>query len=76
MASLEYTGLVFKETLRLWPPAPEIIRTSDQEFYINDLKIPNNTQLNLSPYFSGRNPKYFPNPNEFKPERYINEDTE
>nr|QUF59386.1 cytochrome p450 CYP3049C1 [Brachionus angularis] len=76
MTLLEYTGCVFKETLRLWPPAPEIIRVSDQDFYINGLKIPKNTQINLSPHFSGRNPKYFPNPDEFRPERFLKEDTD
>nr|UOU03252.1 cytochrome P450 3049C1 [Brachionus rubens] len=74
ISRLEYTGCVFKETLRLWPPAPEILRVSTEEFYINDLKVPKNTPVNLSPYFSGRNPKYFPNPDHFEPERFTNQE--
>nr|AHL88995.1 cytochrome p450 3049C1 [Brachionus koreanus] len=73
LTKLEYTECVFKETLRLWPPAPEILRVSTDDFYINDFKIPKNTQINLSPYFSGRNEKYFPNPDKFIPERFLNE---
>lgn len=76
MTELVYTGCVFKETLRLWPPAPELIRTADEDFYINNYKIPKGTQLNLSPYFCGRNEKFFPNPTDFKPERFLNEDSE
>lgn len=71
LTKLEYTECVFKETLRLWPPAPEILRVSTDDFYIQNFKIPKHTQINLSPYLSGRNEKYFPNPMEFRPERFL-----
>nr|QVK45596.1 cytochrome P450 [Brachionus paranguensis] len=73
LTKLEYTECVFKETLRLWPPAPEILRVSTDELCIGGFRIPKNTQINLSPYFSGRNEKHFSNPNEFRPERFLNE---
>lgn len=75
MSKLEYTNCVIKETLRLWPPAPLISRLTTDEFYIHGYKIPKNTQINMSPYFSARDPSYFPNPNEFRPERFLKENS-
>ena len=37
---LRYTGCVYKETLRLWPPIPEIARQVNCEFFANGIKLP------------------------------------
>nr|AHL88992.1 cytochrome p450 3049A1 [Brachionus koreanus] len=73
LANLDYTSCVFKETLRKYPPAPEFSRKTHKEIEINGVKIPANTWLMCSPYISGHNPEYFPEPEEFKPERFLKE---
>jgi cholesterol 24(S)-hydroxylase len=73
MNKLEYTNCVFKETLRLWPPAPIMSRVTDRDFLINNYKIPPNTQLTISPHLNGRSAEYFPDPDKFKPERFLKE---
>nr|APA31884.1 cytochrome p450 06963 [Brachionus plicatilis] len=71
LANLEYTSCVFNETLRKWPPAPEFSRKTYKEIEINGIKIPKNTWIMCSPFISGHNPEYFPEPEEFKPERFL-----
>nr|QUF59384.1 cytochrome p450 CYP3049B2 [Brachionus angularis] len=68
---LKYCSAVFKESLRLWPPVPRITRKCLDEMEINGLKIPANSIMNLSTYLNSRLEKYFENPLEFKPERFI-----
>ena len=67
---LHYTHCVYKETLRLWPPIPEIARFTRKDIKINDVAIPKNSWLQVSTYVSGRTDKYFNNPAEFRPERF------
>lgn len=40
LTNLEYTGAVFKEALRKWPPAPEFSRKSAEDIQIDGFKIP------------------------------------
>nr|ATW72316.1 cytochrome p450 CYP3049A4 [Brachionus calyciflorus] len=70
LSQLEYTNCVFKETLRKWPPAPEFSRRTYEEIEINGVRIPKNTWIMLSPYVSGRNSEYFPEPEKFIPDRF------
>nr|ATW72322.1 cytochrome p450 CYP3049F2 [Brachionus calyciflorus] len=71
VAKLTYTNCVYKETLRMWPPIPEIARISDKEIEINGLKIPPKTWIQVSTYVSGRYEEYFEEPEKFLPERFL-----
>jgi cytochrome P450 len=68
---LEYTGCVFKETLRKWPSTGQFSRQTTQSLSLNGVYIPENTWVCLSPFVSSRNPNNFPNPEEFIPERFM-----
>ena len=46
--NLEYTGLVFKETMRLWPAAGQVHRTLTREIIVNDIKIPKGATVVVS----------------------------
>lgn len=66
---------MIKETLRLWPPAGGGSRNIDvDDFKINDFLIPKGTHVMPSTYLCGRWNEYFPNPLEFKPERFLKEE--
>ena len=61
---------MYKETLRLWPPIPEIARLVKHEIKINGHKIPEDSWLQVSTYVSARQEEYFDDPFQFKPERF------
>jgi cholesterol 24(S)-hydroxylase len=67
---LSYTGCTFKETLRLWPPIPEIGRHCTKTFEINGYEIPVDSMLQVSTYVSGRYDKFFEQPQKFEPDRF------
>lgn len=77
LANLHYTNCVYKETLRLWPPIPEIGREikedEDAGLEINGFKVPAGSWLQVSSYISARNEKFFKDSYEFKPERFSHE---
>ncbi|XP_075153111.1 putative cytochrome P450 4ac1 isoform X3 [Haematobia irritans] len=70
---MEYLECVLKETLRLYPSVPFIARTCTAETHINGLILPDNTQVNVHIYDIMRDPKHFPDPEVFKPERFLAE---
>jgi len=67
---LRYTEMVLAESMRLFPPAWAIGRRNIAEYRILDYRIPARSILLMSPYTMGRDPRWFPNPDEFNPERW------
>jgi hypothetical protein len=45
IAKLKYIGCVFNESLRLWPPAPDVFRVTTEQTCIAGVNIPANTTL-------------------------------
>ncbi|KAM7350270.1 uncharacterized protein ACRADG_008885 [Cochliomyia hominivorax] len=70
---MKYLELVIKESLRLYPPAPIIGRVTEEDHKFGDKTIPRNTQILILIYALFRDPDYFPRPNEFVPERFVND---
>ncbi|KAJ3696927.1 hypothetical protein LUZ61_000632 [Rhynchospora tenuis] len=74
---LKYMHLVIKETLRLHPPAPLLLpRQCREECRVFDYDIPKGTTVLVNAWAIGRDPKYWENPEEFKPERFMNSTTD
>ncbi|XP_033640003.1 cholesterol 24-hydroxylase-like [Asterias rubens] len=71
LSKLEYMVAVLKETLRLRPPAAGTVRITTSDCVISNTKIPASTILGISFYASGRNGKYWENPLEFIPDRFL-----
>ncbi|XP_022725705.1 cytochrome P450 71B37-like [Durio zibethinus] len=69
---LQYLKMVIKETLRLHPPAPLLIaREAMSQFKINGYNIYPKTVIQINAWAIARDPKYWNNPEEFSPERFI-----
>ncbi|XP_020266929.1 cytochrome P450 93A3-like [Asparagus officinalis] len=69
--NLPYLQAVVKETLRLHPAIPMIIRESNEHCKINGYDIPAKTRLLVNVWAIGRDPNHWSKPLDFKPERFI-----
>ena len=70
---LPILNAIINETLRLKPPFIFVTREANEETELKDLgiKIPKNTLISIQAYMIHRNPKFFPDPLEFKPTRFL-----
>jgi len=73
LAHLKYTKRVIQEALRLYPPAWMIPHYVENEAIIGGHRIPARSPILLSPFASHRDPKFWPDPEEFDPERFTPE---
>jgi len=62
--------LVFDESLRLYPPAWVITRRTLTDLIVDEVLIPANSLVIVSPWLVHRNPKAWENPNAFMPDRF------
>lgn len=69
-ARLPYTRQIVEETLRLYPPAYFFGRETLRPIEILGYTVPPRAQVLLSPYVSHRDPRFFPEPERFDPERF------
>lgn len=71
--NLPYIQSIVKETLRLHPTGPLIVRQSTEDCNIGGYYIPSKTTLFVNLWAIGRDSNYWENPLEFQPLRFINE---
>lgn len=74
ITNLSYLQAIVKETLRLHPTGPLIVRESSEDCTIGGYEIPAKTRLFVNVWAIGRDPKHWENPLEFRPERFIGEE--
>jgi cytochrome P450 len=67
---MPYAMQVFKESMRLYPPGYIIGRESVSEVRVGPYRLPPKTTLFINIYGMHRNPKYFPDPERFDPNRF------
>ncbi len=67
---LGYALQVFKETLRLYPPAYLTSRLAEEEVEIGGHRIAPGTDVIANVYAMHRRPEYFPDPGRFEPGRF------
>uniref|UniRef100_A0A8C9F4W0 unspecific monooxygenase n=1 Tax=Pavo cristatus TaxID=9049 RepID=A0A8C9F4W0_PAVCR len=70
---LDYLDMAVNETLRLYPLGGRLERTCKRDVEINGVTIPKETIVVIPPYTLHRCPEYWPNPEEFRPERFSKE---
>ena len=68
---LGYPQLVYSEALRLYPPTWLFVRMAPDDVELpSGSVIPAGSRLFLCPYTSHRDPRFFPDPERFDPERF------
>ena len=72
---LPYTQAVIKETLRLYPPLWMTGRQAVQRCEIGGLTVPAGALVVTSPWPVQRLARFFPDPDKFRPERWLNGET-
>ncbi|CAN1135793.1 Desmethyl-deoxy-podophyllotoxin synthase [Linum perenne] len=69
---LHYLKLVIKETMRLHPPAPLLLpRECNQDCEIDGFLVKEKSKVMVNVWAVGRDPKYWKEPEEFRPERFM-----
>ncbi len=74
MGKLPQTRDVFRETLRLYPPVPMMVRQASCPEVFRDRKIAPGAQIVLSPWHLHRHERIWDNPDGFDPARYGTEE--
>lgn len=71
VSRLSYTRQVVLESLRLYPPVWMVSRVTTAETELAGRHLPTGTNLLLSPYALHHNPRLFPDPKAFDPDRWL-----
>jgi cytochrome P450 len=70
---LAYTRMVFEEAMRVYPPVPRLVRTALRDYRVGGYTVPAGSLVVVSQYLMHRDPRYFPDPLRFDPERWTPE---
>lgn len=72
VAKLPYTAAVISESMRIYPPVYVIGREATTDLELGGYRVKRGYTVLMSQWVSHRDPVYFPDPEEFKPERWGN----
>ncbi|MBC9245665.1 cytochrome P450 [Paracoccus sp. 11-3] len=70
LAQLRATRAVYRESLRLYPPVPMMVREATQRENFRSREVPRAAQLILSPWHLHRHQRMWDRPDEFDPGRW------
>jgi cytochrome P450 len=70
---LEYTEKILTESMRLYPPAWALGRQVIDDYKVGGYTIPEGSIILMSQYVMHRDPRYFPEPDRFYPDRWTEE---
>jgi cytochrome P450 len=59
--------------MRLYPPIPSIARLAKEEVTLGGYAVPKDMIIMISPHVIHRDARWFPEPDEFRPERFTKE---
>ncbi|KAL4622360.1 cytochrome P450 4V2-like [Arapaima gigas] len=72
---LRYLECIIKECLRLFPSVPLFARHICEDCYISGFKVPKGVNAVIIPFALHRDPRYFPDPEAFCPDRFLPENS-
>jgi cytochrome P450 len=75
LARLSYTDKVMRESLRLYPPAWYFTRRADEDLELAGYRIAKGTTVVMNLWGLHRDPRFYPDPDAFDPDRWTPEFT-
>jgi cytochrome P450 len=69
-ARLRYCEMVVAEAMRLYPPAWAVGRMTITDYHVRDYVVPAGALVLMSQYVMQRDPRFFPDPERFDPQRW------
>ncbi|GMR48117.1 hypothetical protein PMAYCL1PPCAC_18312, partial [Pristionchus mayeri] len=75
LGKLKYLECCIKESLRLFPSVPIIMRELGDDQELDGHLIPKGTHILLNLYLAHRDPTHWPDPEAFRPERFLPENS-
>jgi cytochrome P450 len=73
LPNLPYVEKVVTEAMRLYPPAWIIGRRAIEDYPVDGYLVPARSVIVVSPYVLHRDPRFFPDPDRFDPDRWTPE---
>jgi cytochrome P450 len=70
LAALTYTSAVIAESMRLYPPVYALGREATTDLELGGYRVKRGYTVLMSQWVNHRDPKYFPDPERFSPERW------
>lgn len=70
LSALAFTRDVMRETLRLYPPVPMMVREATRPERFRGRKVPRGAQVVISPWHLQRSDRHWPDPDAFRPDRW------
>jgi cytochrome P450 len=70
LESLPYNRMVFSEAIRLYPPVWIVARRNPNAWSLGNYTFPPGSFIFVSQYLIQRDPRFFPDPERFLPERW------
>ncbi|XP_060771857.1 cytochrome P450 4V2-like [Neoarius graeffei] len=73
LKKMRYLDCVIKEVLRIFPSVPFFARSISEDTKINGYNVPKGVNVLILTYALHRDTRFFPEPEEFRPERFLPE---
>jgi cytochrome P450 len=73
VAHLPFTNAVVTESLRLYPPIWSVGREATEDTHVGGYPVPKGMQVLLNMWAIQRDPRYYADPEAFRPERWLDE---
>lgn len=73
---MKYLERVIKEAMRVFPPVPTLGRILSDDVQLDQYFIPKGTAITIQVYYLHRDPRFFPEPEKFNPDRFLPENLE
>nr|CAH0101008.1 unnamed protein product [Daphnia galeata] len=75
LLELKYLECCIKETMRLYPSVPFVLRHLPEDIEIDGYILPKDVTIGVMIYGMHHNPRVYPDPESFKPERFFPENS-